>query len=58
LAQVRTGKENDYIVKIKRMDASQTIKGSVKLPYEEKQVLRATDNSKKHKEAWLKDKFT
>jgi hypothetical protein len=46
------------VVKIKRMDASETIKGSVKLPYEEKQVLRATDNSKKHKEAWLKDKFT
>jgi hypothetical protein len=30
------------------MDASETIKGSVKLP-EEKQVLRATDNSKHKK---------
>jgi hypothetical protein len=29
--------ENDAIVvKIKRMDASETIKGTVKLPYEEK----------------------
>lgn len=49
-------KENDAItVKIKREDATQTIKGTVKLPYEEKQVLKATDTSKTQlKEAWLK----
>jgi len=49
-------KENDAItVKIKRDDAIQTIKGTVKLPYEEKQTLKATDASKTQlKEAWLK----
>jgi predicted metalloprotease with PDZ domain len=49
-------KENDAIVvKIKRDDTPQTIKGTVKLPYEEKQVLKATDDSKTQlKEAWLK----
>ncbi|MFT5963666.1 MAG: putative metalloprotease with PDZ domain [Flavobacterium sp.] len=49
-------KENDAIfVKIKRGGALQNIEGTVKLPYEEKQVLRATDNSKiQLKEAWLK----
>jgi predicted metalloprotease with PDZ domain len=49
-------KENDAItVKIKRDGAIQTIKGKVKLPYEEKQMLKATDASKSQlKEAWLK----
>ncbi|SDW74492.1 M61 family metallopeptidase [Flavobacterium degerlachei] len=49
-------KENDAItVKIKRDGAIQTIKGKVKLPYEEKQILKATDASKSQlKEAWLK----
>jgi predicted metalloprotease with PDZ domain len=51
-----TWKENDAItVQIKRDGTTETIKGKVKLPYEEKQVLKATDISKKQlKEAWLK----
>ncbi|EIA10495.1 peptidase M61 [Flavobacterium frigoris] len=49
-------KENDAItVKIKRDGTMQTIKGKVKLPYEEKQLLKETDTSKSQlKEAWLK----
>lgn len=49
-------KENDPIsLKIKRNGATQIIKGKVKLPYEEKDGLKATDSSKnKLKEAWLK----
>jgi predicted metalloprotease with PDZ domain len=49
-------KENDPItVKIKRDGKLQTIKGKVKLPYEEKAGLKATDTTKsKLKEAWLK----
>jgi predicted metalloprotease with PDZ domain len=49
-------KEDDAIaVKIKRDGAMQTIKGKVKLPYEEKQLLKATDTSKSQlQEAWLK----
>ena len=51
-----TWKENDPItIKIKRNGKEQTIKGKVKLPYEEKEALHATDSSKKAlKEAWLK----
>lgn len=51
-----TWKENDPItIKIKRNCKEQTIKGKVKLPYEEKEALHATDSSKKAlKEAWLK----
>ncbi|MBP6181747.1 peptidase M61 [Flavobacterium sp.] len=49
-------KENDAItLKIKRDDKEQIIKGKVKLPYEEKDGLKATDSSKnKLKEAWFK----
>ncbi|MCI9843947.1 peptidase M61 [Flavobacterium pectinovorum] len=49
-------KENDSItVQIKRAGANQTIKGTVKLPYEEAEIFKATDASKeKLKNAWLK----
>ena len=49
-------KENDAItIKIKRNGKEQLIKGKVKLPYEEKEELKATDLTKKSlKEAWLK----
>ncbi|MDD5151037.1 MAG: peptidase M61 [Flavobacterium sp.] len=49
-------KENDtIIVKIKRDGKEQIIKGTVKLPYEEKESFEATDASKSAlKEAWLK----
>ncbi|MGO4772407.1 peptidase M61 [Flavobacterium sp. W22_SRS_FK3] len=49
-------KENDPItVQIKRGGADQTIKGTVKLPYEESETFKATDPSKeKLKNAWLK----
>jgi predicted metalloprotease with PDZ domain len=49
-------KENDPItIKIKRAGAEQTIKGTVKVPYEEKETFKATDASKeKLKNAWLK----
>ena len=49
-------KENDAItIKIKRNGKEQIIKGKVKLPYEEKEGLNASDNKKKNlKEAWLK----
>lgn len=49
-------KENDSItLKIRRNGAEQTIKGTVKLPYEEKETIKATDSSKSTlKEAWLK----
>jgi predicted metalloprotease with PDZ domain len=52
----QTWKENDAItVKIKRDGKQQIIKGKVKLPYEEKASLKATDASKtKLKEAWFK----
>lgn len=52
----QTWKENDAItVKVKRDDKEQVIKGKVKLPYEEKASLKATDASKtKLKEAWFK----
>ncbi|MEO8239460.1 MAG: peptidase M61 [Flavobacterium sp.] len=49
-------KENDAIVvKIKRAGVEQTIKGTVKHPYEEKETFKATDASKeKLRNAWLK----
>lgn len=49
-------KENDAItLKIRRNGAEQVIKGTVKLPYEEKESLKASDASKSAlKEAWLK----
>ena len=49
-------KENDAItLKIRRNGVEQTIKGTVKLPYEEKENIKATDSSKSTlKEAWLK----
>jgi hypothetical protein len=52
----QTWKENDAIsIKIKRDGKEQVIKGKVKLPYEEKEGLNATDATKSTlKEAWLK----
>lgn len=49
-------KENDAItLKIRRNGVEQVIKGTVKLPYEEKESLKASDASKSAlKEAWLK----
>ena len=49
-------KENDPItVKIKRGGVEQTIKGTVKIPFEETETFKATDASKeKLKNAWLK----
>lgn len=49
-------KENDAInLKIRRNGIQQVIKGTVKLPYEEKEGYKATDSSKSIlKEAWLK----
>lgn len=49
-------KENDVIsIKIKRDGKEQTITGKVKLPYEEKEGLKATDLSKNNlKQSWLK----
>lgn len=49
-------KENDAIViKIKRNGKEQTINGTVKLPYEDKDSFKATDDSKKAlRNAWLK----
>jgi predicted metalloprotease with PDZ domain len=56
IAESQKWKENDAIrVQIERNGEAQTIKGTVKLPYEEKLILKSTDNSKtKLKEAWLK----
>ena len=52
----QTWKEGDAItVKIKRNGSEQLLKGTVKLPYEDKEGLNFTDTSKKaQKEAWLK----
>ncbi|MDI1304540.1 MAG: peptidase M61 [bacterium] len=56
IAESQKWKENDAIsVKIKRNGATQIINGKVKLLYEEKDGLKATDSSKnKLKEAWFK----
>ena len=52
----QTWKEGDAItVKIKRNGSEQLLRGTVKLPYEDKEGLNFTDTSKKaQKEAWLK----
>ena len=52
----QTWKEGDAItVKIKRNGSEQLLKGTIKLPYEDKEGLSFTDTSKKaQKEAWLK----
>jgi len=49
-------KEDDAIeVKIKRDGKAMTLKGKIKLPYEDAETFKATDNSKeKLREAWLK----
>ena len=56
ITESQNWKENDAItVKIKRDGKEQILKGKVKLPYEEKNGLKATDATKtKLKEAWLK----
>ncbi|MGO4906576.1 M61 family metallopeptidase [Flavobacterium sp. W20_MBD1_R3] len=56
ISESQNWKENDaIIIKIKRDGKEQVIKGKVKLPYEEKEGLRATDPIKNNlKEAWLK----
>lgn len=56
IAESEKWKENDPItVKIKRNGLEQTIKGIAKLPYDEKEVIKATDSTKSVlKEAWLK----
>jgi predicted metalloprotease with PDZ domain len=56
ITESQSWKESDAIaVKIKRDGKEQVIKGKVKLPYEEKEGLRATDATKKAlKEAWFK----
>ena len=48
--------KNNITLKIKRDGLEKTIKGIVKLPFEEKQVLIATDASKASlRQAWLKN---
>ena len=49
-------KEGDAIeVKVKRDGKAMTLKGKIKLPYEDAETFKATDNSKeKLREAWLK----
>ncbi|PKH67715.1 peptidase M61 [Flavobacterium sp. ALD4] len=56
IGESQAWKENDGItVKIKRDGAEQILKGKVKLPYEEKEALKATDATKKtFREAWLR----
>ncbi|UQD56190.1 peptidase M61 [Flavobacterium sp. K5-23] len=56
ISESQNWKENDVIsLKIKRNGVVQTIKGKVKLTYEEKEGLKATDLSKRAlKESWLK----
>jgi predicted metalloprotease with PDZ domain len=56
ITESQTWKENAPItVKIKRDGKELTLKGVVKLPYEEKNTFKATDNSKQAlRNAWLK----
>ena len=56
ITESQNWKENDAItLQIKRGGVEQTIKGTVKLPYEETETFKATDASKeKLKNAWLK----
>jgi hypothetical protein len=41
---------------LKRNGAEQILQGKIKLPYEEKEALNATDATKKLRTAWLKVK--
>lgn len=56
ITESQNWKENDTItIKIKRNGATKILKGKVKLSYEEKEGLKATDSTKnKLKEAWFK----
>lgn len=56
ISESQKWKENDAItVKIKRDGKEQILNGTVKLPYEEKESLKATDTSKTAlKNSWLK----
>lgn len=56
ITESQNWKENDAItIKIKRDGKEEIIKGKVKLPYEEKEGLRASDTTKTAlKEAWFK----
>ena len=56
ISESQNWKENDAIsIKIKRNGKEQVIKGKIKLPYEEKEGLKATDQTKNAlKEAWQK----
>jgi predicted metalloprotease with PDZ domain len=56
IGESQAWKENDGItLKIKRDGAEQILKGKVKLPYEEKEALKATDATQKTlREAWLR----
>jgi predicted metalloprotease with PDZ domain len=56
ITESQNWKEDDTItLKIKRDGKEQILKGKIKLPYEEKEGLKATDTTKtKLKEAWLK----
>lgn len=56
ISESQNWKENDAItIKIKRDGKEQTIKGKVKLPYEEKEGLKATDATKTTlRNTWLK----
>ncbi|OUL61228.1 peptidase M61 [Flavobacterium sp. AJR] len=56
ITESQTWKEDAPItVKIKRDGKELTLKGAVKLPYEEKNTFKATDNSKQAlRNAWLK----
>lgn len=56
ITESQNWKENDTItIKIKRNGATKILKGKVKLSYEEKEGLKATDSTKnKLREAWFK----
>lgn len=56
IGESESWKENDRItVKIKRNGTEQILQGNVRLPYEEKEALNATDSTKKTlRTAWLK----
>jgi predicted metalloprotease with PDZ domain len=56
ITESQTWKENDPItIKIKRDGKDLTLKGTVKLPYEEKNTFKATDDSKQAlRNTWLK----
>jgi hypothetical protein len=56
IGESQSWKENDRItIKIKRNGAEQILQGKIKLPYEEKEALNATDATKKTlRTAWLK----